>query len=143
MVPFQLFMACALFLVGANLSGMQGMWCRILELPMAEAAVNSFWLAPVVVGMSFALPRRIPAWLRVAACDALAICIAMMPGFIFTHGAKSVTFVGHAPVELSKELQQELGFPVMVSGDHLWFSKIHDEARLRGALLRHHMPTAP
>jgi hypothetical protein len=143
MIPLQLFMACALFFFGANLSGMQGAWCRILELPMAFAGVNSFWLAPVVVGMSFALPRRIPAWLRVSACDALAICIAVLTAIVFTHGAKAVTFVEPTPIDLSQELQRDLGFPVMVSGDHVWFSKTHDEAQLRGALLRHRIQIAP
>lgn len=142
MIPFQICLACALFGIGGNIAGIQGAWAQQLGLPLADAAAKCFWLAPMVVGMAFLLPRRIPAWGRMIACDVLAMCLAVMPWMVLSHGARTVKISGDAPAGLSQGLERELSFPVVVSGSRVLFSKINDESMLRVALRRHQMNDA-
>ena len=88
------------------------------------------------------LPRRIPAWGRMIACDVLAMCLAVMPWMVLSHGARTVKISGNAPAGISQGLERELSFPVVVSGSRVFFSKINDESILRAALRRHQMNVA-
>jgi hypothetical protein len=141
MLIFQMFWGFCYMMIGADFSGIDGRSAQRLGLPLGVFATWSFFLIPAVAMFPFVLPRRISRWKAILACDVLALSLVFVPSVILRVGTRSIGLPEGLPAGMYRELEAELGFPIVIqresSGSSIWFSRAHDAGLIREALHRH------
>jgi hypothetical protein len=142
----QVFVALAFFIIGADFSGIHGSMAYRLGIPLSGVAQGSAFFVPIAAFLPYLLPPRIPAWIRFVGGYLLMFGIVTFPIVVFSLGSRGVTFSGDA-IGLGQQLRDELGFPVVISGDsggqHIYFPRAQDPALVRDALRRHELKPNP
>ena len=140
MIFSQAFTALIFLIIAGDFSSIHGGWAYRLGIPLAGVAQHSFWLVPFAAMLPCILPRRIPARVRVLACDLLVMGVVVFPIMVFSLGSRVVTFTGDLPSGITEQLREELGFPVVIvsdsHGSHIYFPHAEDPAVIWEALRR-------
>jgi hypothetical protein len=141
----QVLTTLAFFIIGADFAAIHGSMAYRLGIPLSGVAQYSPLFVPVAALLPHFLPRRIPAWIRFLGCYLLVLAAITFPIIVFSLGSRGVAFSGDflQTIGLTQQLQDELGFSVVIFGDsggtHIYFPRAHDPALVRDALRRHQL----
>jgi hypothetical protein len=146
MILAQAITGLAFFFIAADFAAVDGAVASRLRLPLASLAERCFWLIPVIALLPCVLPRRIPAWLRVVVCDAVVLCLVLLPLAVVTIGTRSLP-VSEVPPMSSPVLYVEPNVPVVFISDRDGWRAIYprsrDERVVRSALHRRGIEVRP
>jgi len=138
----QVLTTLAFFIIGADFAAIHGGMAYRLGIPLSGVAQYSHLFVPVAALLPYFLPRRLPASIRFLGCYLLVLAAVTFPIVVFSFGSRRVPFSGDA-IGHTQQLQDELGFPVVIFGDsdgtHIYFPRAHDPALVHDALRRHQL----